>query len=67
MTETAHAHSGRDMADITDDDIVRAIHNAKPVAQLPANYRMTAKGLTWEKPSDNSDATLGIGQKLPAG
>ncbi len=53
MTETAAAHSGRDFADLTDDgDIVRSIAGAKPVAQLPPNYRMTAKGLTWEKPTD---------------
>jgi putative DNA primase/helicase len=35
MTESAHAHSGRDMADIPDSAIVRSIANAKPVAAWP--------------------------------
>ena len=52
MTETAAAHTGLDMADISDTDILRSITNAKSAAKFPPNYRMTAKGLTWEKPSD---------------
>lgn len=36
MTDTAHAHSGRDFADLTDNaDIVRSIANAKPVSAWP--------------------------------
>ena len=53
MTDNTAAHTGRDFADLPDDaDIIRSIAKAKPIAKFPPNYRMTPKGLTWEKPSD---------------